>query len=292
MKIVIKKINFQPYLYLVPALTLFILFLLFPIFFGLYLSFQKWDIVNKPEFIAFWNWGKVFLRTREFYKAFGNSLFFTGGAVVFQTTIGLFLAVGISRINHFRPVYRFVFFLPVVMSLVAAGILWYWMYNPTLGIINVLLKGMGLGVFARTWLGEAKTVMPSILIAAVWKWAGFTMMVYIAGMQGIPEELYEAADIEGASEIKKFLKITFPLLIPQTFINVMLTTIGSLKAFDWVFIMTGGGPGGASEVIPTLIYKTAFRFYRFGEAATMSMFLFILIFISSIILTRSFRRGA
>ena len=104
------------------------------------LSFQKWDIVNKPEFINFWNWGKVFFRTREFYKALGNSLFFTGGAVVFQTAVGLFLAVGISRINSFRPVYRFIFFLPVVMSLVAAGILWFWMYNPTLGIINVLLK--------------------------------------------------------------------------------------------------------------------------------------------------------
>ena len=199
------------------------------------------------------------------------------------------LAVLVSQIVYFRTVYRTVFFMPVVMSIVAVSFIWTWMYNPIFGIINGLLRAIGLERFALAWLGEYKTALGAILVAAVWKWAGFTMVVYLAGMQNIPNELYEAASIEGAGRFRQFLFITFPLLLPQTFINVLLTTIGSLKVFDWVFIMTAGGPGRATEVLPYLIYSNAFRFHRIGFSASEASILFIIIIVLSYLIIRSFK---
>jgi ABC-type sugar transport system permease subunit len=188
-----------------------------------------------------------------------------------------------------RTVYRTIFFTPVIMSIVAVSFIWTWMYNPAFGIINGFLRLIGLERFAIAWLGNFSTALAAILVAAVWKWAGFTMVVYLAGIQNIPVELYEAASIEGAGRFKQFTNITFPLLLPQTFINVLLTTIGSLKVFDWVFIMTAGGPGRATEVLPYLIYSDAFRFHRIGYSAAEATILFVMIIVLSYFIIRAFR---
>jgi raffinose/stachyose/melibiose transport system permease protein len=279
-----------PYLYLLPAVALLGVFLAYPIFYNFRISLFTWNGISPDKlFVGLGNYKSVFFHSDPFYNAMKNTLLFTLGAAVIQTAVGLILAVLVSQIFYLRTVYRTIFFMPVVMSIVAVSFIWTWMYNPIFGIVNGLLRAVGLERFALAWLGEYKTALAAILVAAVWKWAGFTMVVYLAGLQNIPADLYEAASIEGASRFRQFLFITFPLLLPQTFINVLLTTIGSLKVFDWVFIMTAGGPGRATEVLPYLIYSNAFRFHRIGFSASEASILFIIIIVLSFLIIRSFR---
>jgi ABC-type sugar transport system permease subunit len=289
-----SKRSFQelitPYLYLLPAIILLGLFLAYPIFYNFRVSFFDWNgIAPEKIWVGLGNYKSIFFRSDPFYNAMKNTLLFTIGAAVIQTAVGLILAVLVSQIVFFRTVYRTVYFTPVVMSIVAVSFIWTWMYNPIFGLINGIIRGMGLERFALAWLGNYKTALGAILAAAVWKWAGFTMVVYLAGIQNIPEELYEAASLEGAGRLRQFFLITFPLLLPQTFINVLLTTIGSLKVFDWVFIMTAGGPGRATEVLPYIIYSDAFRFHRIGFAAAEASVLFVIIIALSFIIIKVFR---
>jgi ABC-type sugar transport system permease subunit len=279
-----------PYLYLLPAIALLGLFLAYPIFYNFRISFFDWNGISPEKiWVRLGNYRSIFFRSDPFYNAMKNTLLFTIGAAIIQTSVGLVLAVLVSQIVLFRTIYRTVFFTPVVMSIVAVSFIWTWMYNPVFGLINGILRGIGLERFALAWLGNFKTALGAILAAAVWKWAGFTMVVYLAGIQNIPEELYEAASIEGAGRFRQFFLITFPLLLPQTFINVLLTTIGSLKVFDWVFIMTAGGPGRATEVLPYLIYSDAFRFHRIGFAAAEASVLFVIIIALSFVIIKVFR---
>ena len=284
------KAAVAPYLYLLPALVLLGLFLAYPIFYNFRISLFDWNgIAPVKKWVGLGNYRNIFFRSKPFYNAMKNTLSFTIGAAVIQTAVGLVLAVLVSQILALRTIYRAIFFTPVVMSIVAVSFIWTWMYNPIFGIINGLLKGVGLGRLALVWLGDYKTALWAILVAAVWKWAGFTMVVYLAGIQNIPYELYEAASIEGAGRFRQFFVITFPLLLPQTFTNVLLTTIGSLKVFDWVFIMTAGGPGRATEVLPFVIYSDAFRFHRIGYAAAEASVLFIIIIVLSFFIIRLFK---
>lgn len=286
----IYKTHIVPYLYLLPALALLGMFLAYPILFNFRISLFDWNGVSPNKiFVGLGNYKSIFFRSDPFYNAMKNTLLFTIGAAVIQTAVGLALAILISQIITMRTVYRTIFFTPVVMSIVAVSFVWTWMYNPVFGIINGMLRALGLDQLALAWLGDFRTALAAILVASVWKWAGFTMVVYLAGIQNIPAELYEAASIEGANRFRQFVFITFPLLLPQTFINVLLTTIGSLKVFDWVFIMTAGGPGRATEVLPYLIYSDAFRFHRIGYSASEVSILFIIIIVLSYFIIRVFK---
>jgi ABC-type sugar transport system permease subunit len=284
------KVLVTPYLYLLPALALLGLFLAYPIFYNFRISLFDWNGVSPEKiWVGLGNYKSIFFRSDPFYNAMKNTLFFTVGAAVVQTAVGLILAVLVSQVIAVRTIYRTIYFTPVIMSIVAISFIWTWMYNPVFGLFNGLLRAVGLGRLALVWLGDFRTALWAILVAAVWKWAGFTMVVYLAGIQNIPEELYEAAAIEGAGRFRQFCVITFPLLLPQTFINVLLTTIGSLKVFDWVFVMTAGGPGRATEVLPYLIYSNAFRFHRIGFSAAEASILFVLIIVLSYVIIRVFR---
>ncbi len=279
-----------PYLYISPALLLLICFLAYPVLYNIHVSLFDWNGVSpKKLFVGLQNYKNIFFNDKPFYNAIGNTFVFTAGAAVFQTAVGLLLAVLVSRINLFRTVYRTIFFIPVVMSIVAVSFIWTWMYNPVFGLVNGIFRLVGLEFITTAWLGNYNTALGAILVAAIWKWAGFTMVVYLAGIQNIPTELYEAAAIEGAGRFKQFLFITFPLLLPQTFINVLLTTIGSLKVFDWVFIMTAGGPGRQTEVLPYLIYYNGFRFHRIGYSAAQGTMLFMVVIFLSFIIIRAFK---
>jgi multiple sugar transport system permease protein/raffinose/stachyose/melibiose transport system permease protein len=284
------KTYIEPYLYLLPALLLLGLFLAYPIIYNLQVSLFDWNGVSPDKtWVRLGNYKNIFFKSGPFYNAMKNTFLFTFGAAIIQTAVGLVLAVLVSQVLFFRTVYRTIFFTPVIMSIVAVSFIWTWMYNPAFGIINSFLRAIGLERIAIAWLGNYNTALTAILVAAVWKWAGFTMVVYLAGIQNIPVELYEAASIEGAGRCKQFTNITFPLLLPQTFINVLLTTIGSLKVFDWVFIMTAGGPGRATEVLPYLIYSDAFRFHRIGYSAAEATVLFVIIIVLSYFIIRVFK---
>jgi raffinose/stachyose/melibiose transport system permease protein len=284
-----QRVINRSYLYVLPAILLLLTFLAYPIVYNIRISFFDWNgIAPKQIWVGLGNYFSIFT-TFSFLNAMRNTLIFAAGAAVFQTAVGLFMAVCISLIMRFQTVYRTFLFAPVVMSIVAVSFIWTWMYNPMFGMVNNLLRAAGLRNLAIAWLGDGRTALGAILVAAVWKWAGFTMVVYIAGIENIPFELYECATLEGAGRFSQFTFITFPLTISQTFTNILLTTIGSLKVFDWVFIMTAGGPGRSTEVLPYVIYSDAFRFHRIGYSASEATVLFIVILILSYFIIRIFK---
>ena len=168
------------------------------------------------------------------------------------------------------------------MPLVIVGILWRFIYMPDFGIINPFLEKIGLGSLTRPWLSDKNAALPAIMWVSIWKWVGFTMVIYLASIQGISPEYYDAAKIDGANRFQLFWHITVPLVKTATQINILLTMIGGLRVFDLVYVMTEGGPGHATEVVALYVYKTGFTFYRMGEGCAIAVLLFILIMIPSV----------
>jgi ABC-type sugar transport system permease subunit len=202
----------------------------------------------------------------------------------------LALAVLLNRALRGRAVFRTVLFMPVVMSFVVVGLIWSWIYNYNFGLLNAILGMLGLQAWKQDWLGNASIALGALIVVDIWKWFGFHMVINLAGLQSIPNELYEAARIDGASAWQSFWRVTLPLLKPVTMINVLLATSGAFNVFDLVYVMTEGGPVNATDVAMLHIYTQAFQFYRFGYAAAMSYILLILVGIVSLVLMRMMRQ--
>jgi ABC-type sugar transport system permease subunit len=190
-----------------------------------------------------------------------------------------------------RGFYRTALFMPVVMSFVVVGILWSWLFNNQFGLINNLLRAIGLGAITPDWLGSANTAMWSLIIVDIWKWYGFHMVIFLAGLQTIPAELYDAALVDGASRWRQFWSITLPLLRPVLIVNVTLALMGALNVFDIPYVMTEGGPANATNVIALHIYLQSFKFYRIGYGAALSYVLLILVSVIALVQIRLMARG-
>jgi ABC-type sugar transport system permease subunit len=180
--------------------------------------------------------------------------------------------------------------MPVVMSFVVVGLIWNWIYNYNFGLLNAVLNLLGLGAWKHDWLGDTSTALGALIVVDIWKWFGFHMVINLAGLQSIPNELYESARIDGANSWQSFWHITLPLLVPVTMINVLLATAGAFTVFDLVYVMTDGGPVNATDVAMVHIYTQAFQFNQFGYAAAMSYVLLALISIVSLVLMRLLRQ--
>ena len=188
-----------------------------------------------------------------------------------------------------RNFFRAVFYLPSVLSALVVGYAWSFIFNPTMGALNILFDKIGLDFLMQDWLGDARLALYSIIFVIVWQFAGYSMVIYIAGLQNIPLDLYEAADIDGVSPWQRFKYITFPLLAPAVTINILLTMISTLKTFDHIFVMTKGGPGYATEVISTLLYRESFTNNNMGYGSAISVILFLLITSISLIMLKYLR---
>jgi len=198
--------------------------------------------------------------------------------------LGLFLAVLLNRKMRGRTFFRAAAFMPVTMAFVVIGVLWSWIYNPTFGLLNNILKSLGLESLIMGWLSDPKIALWSIVTVDVWKWTGFHMVLFLAGLQNIPLELYEAATIDGASRVQSFLKITLPLLAQVTAVSVLMSLMGAFVSnYDVVYVMTGGGPYHSTEVAMTWIVQTGFRFSALGKASAMSFIVFAFIFVVGVI---------
>jgi len=273
--------NVRCYFYLVPALLVYTIFWFYPMIQSVRLSLYKYDGMNPARFIGLVHFGNL-LRNPIFSTAIMNTLVFTFGVTVLQTALGLALAALLAQVVKGRTFFRVAYFVPVLMPLVIVGILWRFIYMPDFGIINPFLIRIGLEKWARPWLSQKITALPAIMWVSIWKWVGFTMVIYLASIQGISPEYYDAAKIDGASRFQMFWWITLPLVRTATEINILLTMIGGLRVFDLVYVMTEGGPGHSTEVVGTYVYKTGFTFYRMGEGCAIAVILVILIMIPSI----------
>ncbi len=276
-------------IFLGPSLAGVAIFLVGPIVASFGLSFTRWDLLTPLQFVGLGNFRKL-LADPDFWAALRHTVTFLIGYVPLVMILGLLVAVALAGRMPAKSIFRAVYFLPVVTSWVAVALVWQWLLNPYYGLVNNFLSVFG--ITGPSWLFDPRWAMPAVIMTSVWKDLGFVMAILLAGLQGIPREFYEAADIDGASGWQKLLHVTLPLLSPAMFFALTISLINSFQVFDQVYVMTGGGPAGATTVLVERIVKNAFSFSQMGYASAMSWALFVLIFLSTVIFSRMQRRWA
>lgn len=277
-----KKI--LPYLLVSPYLVHFMLFVAFPVGFSIVLTFHKWNIISPMEYTGLNNYIRLFNDT-TFLKSVSNTLIFLVIHIPLQIIVALFLAEILNQNIKLRGIFRSAFFLPVIVSGVVVTILWQQLYGYDTGLLNRLLSGTGLGKIG--WLVDPDIAMASIAVMATWKNVGLYIILFLVGLQTVPAQYYEAADMEGANHLQKFFKITLPMINPTIFMVVILSTIGGFSLFIEPYIMTGGGPLNSTVSAVLYIYKQGFFYYHMGYAATLGLF-FALIILAVVIIQKKF----
>lgn len=260
---------------LLPSLAGMVVFLMAPVASSLVLSFSEWDLIGEINWIGLANYTQA-LTDPAVLGALRNTLTFILGYLPSVVIIALGLALLLNRRIRGRVVFRAIYFVPVVTSWVAVSLIWKWLLNPQYGLVNFALGA--IGIKGPGWLFDPAWAMTGVILTSVWKDIGFVTVIYLAGLQDIPEPLYEAAALDGATPWQRFWSITFPMLAPTTFFVTTISLISSFQVFDQVWIMTQGGPAGATSVMVELIYKNAFSYYKMGYASAISWVLFALIF--------------
>ena len=258
------------YGFMLPALLLIGLFTLLPFVQGVVLSFQSWDGVGATAFVGLNNYQRVFA-DNIFWASMVNVAKFGLIGFLLGNALSLALAVAVNANPIGRTFYRIVYYLPGVFSVVVIGMMFQWILQPTVGILNRALGSLGLEALKHNWLANPATALPAVAGVYVWYHWGFGFLLFLAGLQGVPRELYEAASIDGAGAWERFRYVTWPQLIPVTTIVSILTMLAALQIFGTVQVLTNGGPGYHTEVPTLRIYKEAFDFQRFGVAASMSV---------------------
>jgi ABC-type sugar transport system permease subunit len=258
------------YLFLLPALALMAVFTFYPFVQGLALSFQEWDGIGGTTWVGLSNYQRV-IGDNIFWASLGNAGIFGVVGFVLGNILSLGMALAVNSMRRGSTFYRVAYYLPGVFSVVVVGMMFAWILQGSVGILNRALGVVGLEMLQRRWLTDPETALPSVALVYVWFHWGFGFLLFLAGLQGVPRELHEAASIDGAGAWNRFRYVTWPQLIPVTTIVSILTLLGALQIFGTVQVLTNGGPGYLTEVPTLRIYKEGFQFHRFGVAAAMSV---------------------
>ncbi len=289
-----RKRIYTPYLFLAPALGTLLIFFFLPVAAAFLMSFTDFDIyslgnLQRARVILFGNYAQL-LSDPLFWKALANTFYFVIVGGPLTIVVALLAAIGLnSRLLYFRNWFRLAFFMPVVTTLVAVAVVWRYLYHPRFGIINYLLSQIGIqGV---DWLGDPHWAMPALILLAIWKNFGYQMMIFLAGLQAIPDYLYEAARIDGAGWWRQFFHVTIPQLAPTTFFVTIMTIIGYFQFFAEPYVMTQGGPLNATLSIVLYLYQQGFRWWRMGYASAIAFILFIIVFFFAMIQLSLRKRG-
>lgn len=279
--------NRYPYKFLLPACMIFGVFFLLPTVLGFYFSFTDWDIDRSDiHFIGLDNFKYLFSRD-IFMTALKNTILFGVVTGIFKNIIGLLLALGVNRDLKTKKYLRTLFYIPGVLSMIVVGIMFNSIFAMN-GMLNNFLGSIGLENLTLDWLGNKKTAMSCIMFLEIWKWSGFHMIIYLAGLQTIPKELIEASTVDGASKLKRFLYITLPLLMSSITINIVISLIGGFKVFEQVYVLTNGGPGNHTQVLNTLVFQSFSQGF-YGRGSAMGLLLFIFIAVISVIVNKFLR---
>ena len=260
-----------------PVIGLLAVFLLYPILYGLDLSLSRTEGFEVTGSVGLANYARALFGDAVFRQGLANTLILTAAAVVLQTGIGLLLAVLLAERRRGSTAIRLAFVVPFVLAPVAAGTVWKFIYAPFFGIVPAVGGALGLDLSGVAPLADPGVALWAIILVFVWRFAGFSMVVYLAAIRSIPKELYEEGELDGIGRFTRLRRITWPLLWPQTFALTLLTTIATLRAFDLVWIMTAGGPDHATETVATHVYATAFRSLDVGYAQAMATILMVII---------------
>lgn len=269
-----------PWWFLVPATALYLFIVVVPNARGIQFAFTDWNgLSDEYSYVGLDNF-RYFFGDSDAMAAFGHTFFLAIANTIIQNVLGLLLALGVNSRIKSRNVLRVVFFAPAVMTPIVIAYLWKNLLG-TDGAVNTALEAIGLGALAQSWLGNPDLVLGSVVFVLSWQFAGYSMVIFLAGLQAIPAEVYEAGELDGAGSIRSFWSITLPLLAPAITINLMLSIIGGIKIFDQVYGLTGGGPGTSSETITSWIVKNAFFFGEFSYAIALALILTIIIAVIS-----------
>ncbi len=270
------------YFFILPTLLYFCVFVAFPLVFAFYLSFHNWNpLSDQRTFVGLDNYAEL-LRSESFIGSVTNTIVFTVGVIGLTVVFSLLLASTLNQGLRGTGLFRGIFYSPVVTSFVATGLVWLWLLDPGYGVVNYLLGLLGLP--RPGWASDPAWAMPTVILTFAWREVGYFTIVYLAGLQGIPESLKEAARIDGANFWQVFWRITFPLLMPTTLFVMVLGLIRATQiSFGLIYVMTGGGPVGATDVIVLHLYQQAFEFFRMGYASAVAYVLFVVVFAATLI---------
>ncbi|MFJ2296627.1 carbohydrate ABC transporter permease [Streptomyces sp. NPDC087894] len=257
-----------------PALLHASLWIGLPVVVSVALAFTKYDVLTAPEFVGLDNFRDM-LDDAVFRKSIVNTLLYTFFTVPFGMALGLLVALALHTGLKARGIFRTAVFLPQVTATVAIALVWLWIYNPGNGLLNTMLAF--LGVRGPAWLSSTTWALPSVILVGIWQGIGMKMLIYLAALQSLPRELYEAASVDGASRVRQFFSITLPLLKPATFFVLITSMISAFQSFDQIYILTDGGPANSTTMMTYEIYKSAFREFRVGYASAQSLVLFVLL---------------
>jgi multiple sugar transport system permease protein len=263
------------YLFIAPAMLGLVVFTFGPILAALYFSFTRYNVLAAPVWVGLDNYGAL-ARDRIFVQSLWNTVYYTVGTIPFKIGVGLALALLLNQKLRGVGLFRGLYYLPQITSIVAVSIVWLYLYNPQVGLFNAALEAVGLP--RQLWLLDPKLALPSVMVLGVWKSVGLGMVVYLAGLQGIPEQFYEAAKIDGAGRWASFWSVTLPLLGPTTFFLTVVNMIGTFQVFDQIYVMTNGGPAYATSTVVYQIYLQAFQQFHMGYASAIAVVLFLIIF--------------
>jgi ABC-type sugar transport system permease subunit len=259
------------------------------------LSLQHWDGMAPPTWVGFSNYLNL-IHDQTFFRALWHTAYFTVCTVILQTILPLLIASLLSSGVRGSTAFRTLYFMPVIISLAISGLLWAMLFEPNFGPVNSFLRAVGLGGLTQLWLADAATVMPSVIIVSVWQSLGFYLVIFFAALQGVPKDLYEAAELDGANAWNRFVHVSVPTIWPVILIVIVLNTINGIKVFDQIWVMTAGGPNYASATLGTYLYAMAFGAMgasnsRLGYATAIAMVILLLSIVVSIVQIRLGRRG-
>ena len=270
-----------------PALVVYFVFLVYPSLQSLWFSFTDWDGLSATyNFVGVDNYASM-PDDPVVIQAIINNIIWTVVTITFPVVIGLLLAIVLNGKVRGKPVLRLLFYMPAVLPLVAVASIWGWLYNPQYGAINAALRAIGLDALAQPWLGQDNTALAAVMIPAIWLRVGFPMLLYLAALQGINTDMYEAATVDGASRWQQFWFITMPSLKPAHYIVIALSLIDSFKVFDLIYAMTYGGPGTATQVMGTWMYFNVFQYYQAGYGTAIAVVITVVAIAVSIPYVRS-----
>jgi len=265
-----------PWIFLLPALFMYALVMIYPSLAGSWYAFTNWDgLTRTASFVGLENFRQL-LQDSQAIASLKNTIVLAVTVTIVQNAIGLLLALGVNYNIKSRNVLRVIFFASVVLTPVIVAFLWQYIYAPD-GALNRVLDLLHLGWLKQDWLGDPNVALWAVIAVVIWQYAGYSMVIFLAGLQGVPQELYEAAEIDGAGTLQRFWNVTRPMIAPATTVNLMLSIIGGLRLFDQVFALTGGGPGYATETLSTVLYKQAFIVGAYGYGTAIALVLALIV---------------
>ncbi|RAI11870.1 MAG: sugar ABC transporter permease [Candidatus Melainabacteria bacterium] len=263
-------------IFLLPALLGTLIFIVIPVICSFGLSFVQWDLLNPIKFVGFENYREIF-HDGLFYKILGNTIVFALSTSFFGVIIPLILASILNTKIRGSEFFKGAYFLPFITPMVVVGVVWAWIFDPNIGLLNQMLH------LHLNWLYDSKLAMPALIVVSVWKLIGYNMIIFLSSLSAISQSLFEAAKIDGANSFQIFKNVTIPMLSPTIFFVVIITAISSFQVFDLIYLMTQGGPFDSTNVLVYAIYKNAFEYFNVGKASAIAYVLFVIILVLTLI---------